>query len=82
MIGEQRCLRVAEPGIARMGWSHVEGDGECEERCEGEMCISPADGIISLDGTYVPQDSYYVSRRYQADSSGAATLHFRKRPKR
>ncbi len=61
-----------------MGWSHVEGDGECEERCEGEMCISGTDGIISLDGTYVPQDSYYLSKTYEADYRGAPTLHFRK----
>ncbi len=77
-----RYLRIAELGIVCMGWSHVEGDGECEERCEGEMCISPTDGIISLDGTYVPQDSYYLSKRYQADYSGAAVLRFRKRLKR
>lgn len=74
-----RYLRIAELGIVCMGWSHVEGDGECEERCEGEMCISATDGIISLDGTYVPQDSYYLSKRYVADYSGAPQLHFRKR---
>ena len=74
-----RYLRVAELGIVCMGWSHVEGDGECEERCEGEVCISAADGIVSMDGTYVPQDSYYLSKLYQADYTGSPTLHFRKR---
>ncbi len=76
-----RYLRVAELGIVCMGWSHVEGDGECEERCEGEVCIAPTDGIVSLDGTYVPQDSYYLSAQYKADYSGSPTLHFRKRLK-
>jgi len=76
-----RYLRVAELGIVCMGWSHVEGDGECEERCEGEVCIAPTDGIVSLDGTYVPQDSYYLSKLYKADYSGSPTLHFRKRVK-
>lgn len=76
-----RYLRIAELGIVCMGWSHVEGDGECEERCEGEICISATDGIVSADGTYVPQDSYYLAKRYQADYAGSATLHFRKRNK-
>lgn len=76
-----RYLRIAELGIVCMGWSHVEGDGECEERCEGEVCIAPTDGIVSLDGTYVPQDSYYLSKAYQADYTGSPTLHFRKRLK-
>ncbi len=81
-VNRGRYLRVAELGIVCMGWSHVEGDGECDERCEGEMCISPTDGIISLDGTYVPQDSYYLSKRYKADYSGETVLQFRKRLKR
>jgi hypothetical protein len=60
-----RYLRVAELGIVCMGWSHIDGDGECNERCEGEICIAPNDGIVSLDGTYVPQDSFYLSKLYR-----------------
>jgi hypothetical protein len=80
-LNRGRYLRVAELGIVCMGWSHVDGDGECEERCEGEICIAPTDGIVSLDGTYVPQDSYYLSKQYKADYTGSPTLHFRKRLK-
>jgi len=76
-----RYLRIAELGIVCMGWSHIQGDGECEERCEGEVCIAPTDGIVSIDGTYAPQDSWYLSKQYQADYAGSATLHFRKRGK-
>lgn len=76
-----RYLRIAELGIVCMGWSDPEG--ACEERCQGEMCISPTDGIISLDGTYAPQDSYYLAKPYQADyGAGETVMHFRKRSKR
>ncbi|HEY4059771.1 MAG TPA: hypothetical protein VGM39_24320 [Kofleriaceae bacterium] len=77
-----RYLRVAELGVVCMGWSHVEADGECDERCEGEICISPTDGIVSLDGTYVPQDSWYLAKSYKADYAGDTTLHFRKHTRR
>jgi hypothetical protein len=80
-LNRGRYLRVAELGVVCMGWHHVEGDGACDERCEGEVCLSATDGIVSLDGTYVPQDSYYLSKQYQADYQGSPTLHFRKRTK-
>ncbi|MFT3695684.1 MAG: hypothetical protein QM831_21280 [Kofleriaceae bacterium] len=81
-LNHGRYLRLAELGVVCMGWSHVADEGECDERCEGEICISPTDGIISLDGTYTPQDSWYVAKSYQADYDGATTLHFRKHSKR
>jgi hypothetical protein len=76
-----RYLRVAELGIVCMGWSYIQGDGECEDRCQGEICIAPTDGIVSFDGTYAPWDTYYLSNLYKADYTDSATLHFRKRTK-
>jgi len=48
-----RFLRV-DGDVVCMGEEPLPGAGDCEDICEGEVCYSATEGVISLSGTIAP----------------------------
>ena len=40
------------------------GDGDCDDVCYGELCISATDGIVTLDGTWSPSVDHFGQPGY------------------
>lgn len=61
---EGRYLHV-EPGpVVCLGQGPKPGDGECEDTCFGEVCISPKDGVVGLSGNWAPDVSMFSAKGY------------------
>lgn len=54
-----RYLRVEDTGNVCMGEGAEPGAGDCEDVCEGYVCISPTDGIVGLFGNWAPGVSIF-----------------------
>ena len=53
-----RFLKVSGDVVC-MGEEPLPGDGECADICEGEVCYSATDGLISLSGTIAPSHNIW-----------------------
>jgi len=42
-----------------MGEGPESGAGECNDVCDGFVCISPTDGIVELYGNWAPDQSVF-----------------------
>ncbi|HZS41652.1 MAG TPA: hypothetical protein VFF06_32705 [Polyangia bacterium] len=49
-----RYLTVESADTVCMGWGPLPGAGDCEDTCEGEVCISSTAGVTKLSGTWAP----------------------------
>lgn len=49
-----RFLRFDGTTIACMGFEPLPGAGDCPDLCEGEVCFSRDDGVVSVDGKWSP----------------------------
>lgn len=56
-LNHGRYLTVDE-GTVCMGTGPEPGAGDCPDTCDGSVCMTAA-GIVSLDGTYAPNESIF-----------------------
>ncbi len=57
-----RYLHIEEGPRVCMGAGPLPGAGDCEDVCFGELCISPTEGVVSLDGTWAPNNGSYARK--------------------
>ena len=63
-LNEGRFLTI-EGDIVCMGQGPPPGAEPCEDTCEGQVCISATDGVVSLDGTWTPGWTHFAARGYR-----------------
>ncbi|MBL9016001.1 MAG: hypothetical protein JNL83_17570 [Myxococcales bacterium] len=56
-----RYLRIDGDTVC-MGEEPLEDAGECADICEGEVCISATDGVVSLHGTMSPNHDDFAQK--------------------
>jgi len=52
-------------GLVCIGEGPLPGAGDCPDTCDGTMCISPTDGVVSLYGTWAPGISIFSQKGYE-----------------
>lgn len=58
-----RYLSIDANGVVCMGFAPTsDGEQECEDTCEGEVCLSETRGVVELSGTYAPSFEIYKAR--------------------
>jgi len=58
-----RYLAIDDAGNVCMGFAPTaDSERECEDTCEGEVCISETRGVVELSGTYAPSFEIYKAR--------------------
>ncbi len=60
-VNNGRYLHV-EGDVVCMGEEPLPGAGMCADICEGEVCISATDGVVSLHGTFSPNHDDYAQK--------------------
>jgi hypothetical protein len=63
-LNEGRFLTI-DGDIVCMGQGPAPGDPECEDTCEGQVCISATDGVVILDGTWTPGVTHFAADKYR-----------------
>jgi hypothetical protein len=48
-----------------MGEDPMPGDGDCEDVCYGEMCVSATAGVVSLTARWAPGTSMYAQKGFK-----------------
>jgi hypothetical protein len=51
--------------VVCMGWGPAPGDPECDDTCDGRVCISASAGVVALSGNWAPDDSDFSADAYQ-----------------
>jgi hypothetical protein len=59
-----RYLMIMD-GQVCIGQGPRPGDGDCPDTCDGTMCISPTDGVVSLMGNWAPGVSIFKQKGYE-----------------
>lgn len=62
-LNEGRFLTI-DGDIVCMGQGPAPGDPACDDICEGEVCISATDGVVSLDGNWTPGWTHFAQDAY------------------
>jgi hypothetical protein len=58
-----RYLSIDNAGTVCMGFAPLKDEErECEDTCEGEVCISATRGVVELSGTYAPSFEIFKAR--------------------
>ena len=58
-----RYLSIDAAGTVCMGFGPTkDSEQECEDTCEGEVCISETRGVVELSGTYAPAFEIFKAR--------------------
>ena len=60
-VNNGRYLRV-DGDMVCMGEEPLPGAGMCDDICEGEICISSTDGVVSLHGTLSPNHNDWAQK--------------------
>jgi hypothetical protein len=50
--------------VVCMGEGPMPGDGDCEDVCYGEMCVSGTAGVVSLEARWAPATGIYAQKGY------------------
>lgn len=58
-LNEGRYLTVSDDVVC-MGQGPLPDAPDCEDTCEGEVCISATDGVVSLSGNWAPDSFEFV----------------------
>ena len=64
---EGRYLRRedrAGESLVCMGWEALPGAPSCDDTCFGELCISAKNGPVDLNGTWAPENGFFVRDGY------------------
>lgn len=59
-----RYLRV-EGDLICMGFEPPPDAGDCDSVCDGEVCISPVDGVVKLEGQWAPGETIFAQKKYE-----------------
>lgn len=60
-VNNGRYLRIDGDTVC-MGEEPLPGAGMCDDICEGEICISATDGVVSLHGTLSPNHDDFAQK--------------------
>jgi hypothetical protein len=58
-LNEGRYLEIRD-GLVCIGQGPAPGEPECEDTCDGGICISATDGIVRLEGNWAPSMFDYM----------------------
>jgi len=59
-----RYLMIMD-GLVCLGQGPLPGAGDCPDTCDGTMCISPTDGVVTLYGNWAPGVSIFAQKGYE-----------------
>jgi hypothetical protein len=52
-------------GLVCLGQGPLPGADDCPDTCDGTMCISPTDGVVTLYGNWAPGVSIFAQKGYE-----------------